>query len=227
MPHQDASSLNRRSFVGLSATGGLAALAGAHSTNAEEDNPNADGDTEQNQPQRPRPTTFQVACMTLPYSRFPLQRALTGIKNAGFRYVAWGTTHMENGNRTPVMATDANPREARELGMRCRNMGLTPVMMFSTIYPEARNAVEVLTNRIRQAAAGQVPQVLTFGHTRGGNRRVWIERLRQLGRVAADNNVTLVVKQHGGTTGSGTVLAEIRKEVNHPNSKVKYDAGSV
>ena len=35
------------------------------------------------------PTEFQVACMTLPYSRFPLQRALTGIKSAGYDYVAW------------------------------------------------------------------------------------------------------------------------------------------
>ena len=42
-----------------------------------------------------RPTQFQIACMTLPYSRFPLQRALTGIRAAGYRYVAWGTTHHE------------------------------------------------------------------------------------------------------------------------------------
>ncbi len=227
MPRQEISSLDRRSFVGLSTTASMAALTAASLTHADEPNTNADGEGQQNQPQRPRPTRFQVACMTLPYSRFSLQRALTGIKNAGFRYVAWGTTHMENGNRTPVLATDANPRTARDLGQRCRNLGLTPVMMFSTIYPEARNAVEVLTNRIRQAAAAQIPQVLTFGHTRGGNRRLWIQRLRQLGRVAADNNVTLVVKQHGGTTGTGTVLAEITREVNHANIKVNYDAGNV
>src|SRR5437016_843530 len=46
---------------------------------------------------RGKPTTFQVACMTLPYSQFPLERALTGIKAAGFEYVAWGTTHKEEG----------------------------------------------------------------------------------------------------------------------------------
>jgi hypothetical protein len=41
-----------------------------------------------------KPTNFQIACMTLPYSPFPLQRALEGIARAGYRFVAWGTTHM-------------------------------------------------------------------------------------------------------------------------------------
>ena len=55
--------------------------------------------------------------MTLPYSQFPLQRALTGIQAAGYRYVAWGTTHNEPGGpQMPVMAPDAPPEKARELG---------------------------------------------------------------------------------------------------------------
>lgn len=174
-----------------------------------------------------RPTRFQIACMTLPYSQFPLQRALQGIRHAGYEYVAWGTTHMENGQRTPVIAADAQPRVARELGQRCRDIGLTPIMMFSMIYPEAENAVAILTNRIRQAAAAGIPQVLTFGHTRGGNRRLWLERFRRLGPIARDNNVTLVVKQHGGSTGTGQACAEITREVNDAGIRVNYDAGNV
>src|SRR5262245_56558263 len=42
---------------------------------------------------RSRPTEFQIACMTLPYASFPWERALRGIKEAGYRYVAWGTKH--------------------------------------------------------------------------------------------------------------------------------------
>src|SRR5437868_5113875 len=49
-------------------------------------------------------TVFQIACMTLPYSQFPLERALTGLQSAGYRFVAWGTTHLENGQRVPVIA---------------------------------------------------------------------------------------------------------------------------
>ncbi|MBX9578705.1 MAG: sugar phosphate isomerase/epimerase [Gemmataceae bacterium] len=174
-----------------------------------------------------KPTRFQIACLTLPYSAFPLARALEGIKAAGYRYVAWGVTHREDGKEVPVVAPDAPPAKAKELAGRCRDMGLEPVMMFSTVYPEAKDGLEVLKARLLQAGAAGVPQVLTFGHTKGGNKAVWLDRLRKLGPVAADQNVTLVVKQHGGETGTGEACAAITREVNHPNIKVNYDAGNV
>lgn len=174
-------------------------------------------------------TDFQIACMTLPYAEFPLQRALTGIKSAGFEFVAWGTTHRERPGeeKTPVMPTDAAPNTARELAKRCRDLGLQPLMMFSTVYPEDPTAVEVLTQRIKQASAAEIPQVLTFGHTEGDNRTLWIERLKQLGPIARDHGVMVVVKQHGGATGTGKACAEIVREVDDAGIKVNYDAGNV
>jgi len=175
-----------------------------------------------------KPTEFQIACMTLPYSTFPLQRALTGIQAAGYKYVAWGTTHQESeGRRVPLMPTDAPPEKAKELGKRCRDLGLEPLMMFSTVYPEAGKGLEILTSRIQQAAAAKIPQVLTFGHTSGGNRALWIERFKKLGPIARDHGVLVVVKQHGGSTGTGEACAEIIREVNDEGVKVNYDAGNV
>lgn len=173
-------------------------------------------------------TKFQIACMTLPYSAFPLERALTGIKSAKYQYVAWGTSHQEaDGKRVPVLAADAPPEKAKELAKKCRDLGLEPLMMFSGIYPEAKNGLEVLKQRLLQAAAGRVPHVLTFGHTKGGNRALWIERFKVLGPIARDNGVLLVVKQHGGETGTGAACAEIIREVNDAGVKVNYDAGNV
>lgn len=186
------------------------------------------------QPTQPVPkekgplTKFQIACMTLPYSAFPLERALTGIKSAKYQYVAWGTSHQEaGGKREPVLAADAPPEKAKELAKKCRDMGLEPLMMFSGIYPEAKNGLDVLKQRLLQAAAGRVPQVLTFGHTKGGNRALWVERFKVLGPIARDNGVLLVVKQHGGETGTGAACAEITREVNDAGVKVNYDAGNV
>jgi sugar phosphate isomerase/epimerase len=165
--------------------------------------------------------------MTLPYSDHSFERALQGIRSAGFTYVAWGTTHRVNGQATPVMPATAPPMQARDQGERCRDAGLEPLMMFSGIYPEANNAVQVLTTRIHQAAAARIPQVLTFGHTQGGNRKLWVNRFRQLGPIARDNGVLIVVKQHGGTTGTGAACADIIREVNDAGIKVNYDAGNV
>jgi sugar phosphate isomerase/epimerase len=210
----DRSHLNRRSLLKLAAiSAGGAALSTLSPLDADE----------------PRKATeFQIACMTLPYSRFPLHRALTGIKSAGYRHVAWGTRHVEaSGEREPVMPEDASPAKARELGQRCRDLGLEPLMMFSIVYPEAPNGLEVLTNRIKQAAAAGIPQVLTFGHTEGGNAKVWIERFKQLGPIARDHGVTIVVKQHGGSTGTGEACAKITREVDDPGIMVNFDAGNV
>lgn len=180
----------------------------------------------QAQPGQGSPTKFQVGCMTLPYNQYPLQRALEGIKSAGFQYVAWGTTHKEEGESksVPVMPAEAPPQKAKELGARCRDLGLEPVMMFSGIYPEAPKGIEVLTARILQAEAAGIPQVLTFGHTSGPNRKIWVDRFKQLGPIARDHGVLIVVKQHGET---GELTGEIVREVANANIQVNYDAGNV
>ena len=176
---------------------------------------------------RGKPTRFQVACMTLPYSRFSLDRALSGIKAAGYSYVAWGTTHRDGAGEAPVMAPDAPPERARELGRKCRDLGLEPLMMFSMIYPEAADAPAIFRSRIRQAEAGGLRHVLTFGHTRDGNRKLWVERFKELGPMARDHGVTIVIKQHGGETGTGAACAAIVREVDDDGVKVNYDAGNV
>lgn len=166
--------------------------------------------------------------MTLPYSDFSLERALLGIKNAGYPYVAWGVKHREsNGEQVPVMPEDAPVESARSLGKRCRDLGLEPIMMFSTVYPEHPRGLDVLTHRIKQASAAGIGQLLTFGHTQGGNRPLWIERFKILGPIARDHAVTIVVKQHGGETGTGQACADIVREVDDTNVFVNYDAGNV
>jgi sugar phosphate isomerase/epimerase len=213
------SRFNRRTLL----KAGTAATLGALATGRFVGTATADDD------QPKKPTDFQIACMTLPYSQFPLARALAGIKKAGYRYVAWGTSHRETegGARIPVLSTDAPVLKAQELGKRCRDLGLQPVMMFSTIYPEHKDGLKILTSRVKQASAAGVPQVLTFGHTKGGNRKIWIERFKELGPIARDHNVMIVVKQHGGSTGTGEACAEITREVNDPNIMVNFDAGNV
>src|SRR5262249_2375590 len=139
---------------------------------------------------RGNPTKFQIACTTLPYAQFPFERALTGIKAAGFRYVAWYTTHRDTGGKqVPVLAEDDPPEKAKEIGKHCRDLGLEPVLMFSGVYPEAPKGLEVLKSRIGQAAAAGIPEALTFGQTKGGNRKLWVARFKELGPIARDKGV--------------------------------------
>ncbi len=172
---------------------------------------------------------FQIACMTLAYAEHPIERALQGIQSAGYEYVAWGTTHRATpGSKPqPMLPIDAPLSQADELAKRCRDLGLEPLMMFSMVYPESDDGLKWLTHRIMQAGRAKVPQVLTFGHTAGEHRQRWIERFQQLGKIARDEGVLLVVKQHGGETGTGVACAEIIREVDDAGIRVNYDAGNV
>jgi len=178
---------------------------------------------------RKPPTKFIHACMTLAWSKFPLMRALSGIKSAGYDHVAWGVRHTDSDGQTrEVMEVDAPPARAGELGRICRDFGLEPVKMYARVRPYDPNAVQGLTNRIRQAEKAGIQQVMTYGHLPGQDPTIWVRNLKQLGPVAADHNVLLVVKQHGGAiAGTGEALAKILREVDHPNVLMSYDAGNI
>lgn len=173
-------------------------------------------------------TKFQIGCMTLPYSSFPLMRALSGIAGAGYQYVGLGTTHNEiQGDRTPVIAPDAASGKARDLAARCRDLGLEPVMMFAGIYVEAPDSIKVHTRRIEQAASAGIRFVITFGKISPGAYDTWIRNLKELGPIARSAGVTLVLKQHGGNTGTGQACSKILSDVADEGVKLCYDAGNV
>lgn len=178
--------------------------------------------------QSAKPTNFQIACMTLPYAQFPLQRSLEGIVRAGFRFVAWGTTHVEApGDRRPVLAVDAPSADAKRLASRCRGMGLEPVMMFSTVQLEAPDAASAHLRRIEQAAAAGIPYLLTFGKTTPGEYGAFIGNLKRMAPAARKQGVTVVIKQHGGNTATGRDCARIVDEVGDDGLGVCYDGGNV
>lgn len=174
------------------------------------------------------PTRFPLACMTLPYSAHPFERALEGIKRAGYDHVAWGVNHKDaQGRPKPALAVDAPARDSAALAARCRGLGLEPVMMFSTVNLEAANALDAHLRRIEQAAAAKIPFLLTFGKTTPGEYEAFVSNLKRMAPAARKANVMVVIKQHGGNTATGEHCARIVREVAHESVKICYDAGNV
>ena len=212
--------MHRREFLGaLAASGMTSALTatGAAASPA--------------QAPAPRPaaaTTFQMACMTLPYAAFPIERALEGIKAAGYPHVAWGVTHKDaSGQTRPAMDVEAPPATAAALARRCRDLGLDPVMMFSTVFLEEPEAADAHRKRIAQAAAAGIPYLLTFGRTRPGEYERVIACLKAIGPVARQAGITVLIKQHGGNTATGAMCSTIIREVGDSGVRMCYDAGNV
>jgi sugar phosphate isomerase/epimerase len=173
-------------------------------------------------------TEFQLACMTLPYSPFPFERALRGIRSAGYRYVAWGTTHPDSsGRRVPLIDWKAPPSRAREIARQCTDEGLPPLMMFTMVNLEATEAPEAHARRIDQAAEAGIPFVLTFGQTKPGMYENVIRTLKHAGPLARKAGVLVVIKQHGGNTATGALCSKILAEAGDEGVKTCYDAGNV
>lgn len=174
-------------------------------------------------------TEFQIACMTLAYSDFSFERALKGIADAGFRYVAWAPKHKDSsGQNVPVLAENAPAEQARQLAAKSRDLGLEPVMMFGVVYLETPEAVDVYKRRIEQAAAARIPYVLAFGSPRAPAAVYpnWIHALKEIGPAARAAGVTIVIKQHGGVSATGRECARIVSEVADPGVRMFYDAGN-
>ncbi len=172
------------------------------------------------------PTEFQIACMTLPYGNAPFERALSGIASAGYRYVAWGPYQGIDGKRAPLLEPGAPASAARQLAARTRDAGLEPVMMFAVTYVEAPEALKDFRSRIEQAVAARIPYILAFGNTRKDMRDTWIRNLKAIGPMARGAGVTVAIKQHGGTTATGTMCAEIVEAVADEGIKMFFDAGN-
>lgn len=173
-------------------------------------------------------TRFQMACMTLPYAAFPIERALEGIQKAGYPHVAWGVTHKDaSGQQRPAMDVEAAPAASAALARRCRDLGLDPVMMFSTVFLEEPGAADAHRKRIAQAAAAKIPFLLTFGRTRPGEYERVIACLKAIGPVARQAGVTVLIKQHGGNTATGAMCSAIIREVGDQGVRMCYDAGNV
>jgi len=69
-----------------------------------------------------QPTEFQIACMTLAYTAYPVERALEGSARAAYKYVAVGPRH----RNTDTFPADAPAGAARDLAKRARDLGLEP-----------------------------------------------------------------------------------------------------
>src|SRR5262245_22897564 len=129
---------DRRTFLGLGAAGAWGVLTAEQAGAL------------QVQAARGKPTQFRVACMTLPYSQFPIEEAITSIKPPGYQFAAWCNPQRKGGHDkpVPVLPADAPPEKAKELGKLCRELGLEPVMMFSGVSPDSANGVDVLKKRV-------------------------------------------------------------------------------
>ncbi len=179
-------------------------------------------------------TPLPLGVHTLPYRREPLQRALQGIAQSGYRVVSLWTDHAGS----PIIPLDPTPAQTAALQGMITGFGLTPVAMFAR--RGAMEQMEPLRSDLDLCAALGMPLLQAAGpwpfvsaDKRKGEMRWYgeIERLlRHLAAAAPEaerRGVTIVLKPHRGATATGADLVDVIGRIGSPAVRACWDAGNV
>lgn len=178
----------------------------------------------------------KIACMTLPYMRFSIERAFEGISRAGYQYVSFGLPHA--GADVPVEGNDA---EVSKLGKLLEKYELTPVMLICMKPFKYDQPIERAYRRLEFARALDIKEVLSGGVTNykqfpdellpqqqyEENNRKFIEHYKRIAEKAEQLGIVITLKPYTGNTATSKELSETIRQIASPNLLPCYDTGNV
>jgi sugar phosphate isomerase/epimerase len=180
----------------------------------------------------------RVACETLPYSEFALERALEGIAGAGYEYVALGRTHQ----KVDVLPTDASDGDAEAVARKVADAGLKTCVIFAATGDFSRpDAVATYRRGLEFAGIMGVPQMLSWGPWEykewPGEKwaddewhkisESWFDGMMQVVPYAEQLGIEIVLKPHTGVTAYGERLRYAVERIGSETVRVCYDGGNV
>ena len=180
----------------------------------------------------------KLACMTLPYSELPFERAREGIACAGYEYVAYGWSHQGAEVPDPL----GGPDEVAEIRRKVEDAGLETVLLTAPGGGLTDDeGVTKFQRRMEQARELGCRFLLAHGpweyeswpdkkHPPERWKEMtdpWFEAMTSLARDAESLGAHIVLKPHTGTTASGAVLRETIERIGSDAVRVCYDGGNV
>lgn len=165
-----------------------------------------------------------LACMNRPWAQFSFERALEGVRAAGFSAFA-----LLSHAREQLIAPDTPPEEAARVAEIIAQHGLRLVMIHHSVQlgGTGEAALESTKRQIDHCRRLGVRVLLEMGCARPEHYDLYFEIMRQAAPYAEDQGVVIALKPHGGlsTTGPDT-LAAVRR-VDHPAYRVCFDPGNL
>ncbi len=214
--------MSRRAFLQTTALAGTALAAGACHTMA-------------------APSSWSIGCFNRPWmqkfgsrqqpldtpqpANWGIDGALKGIQEAGYHTVGLLTPMPEE----PFIGSQATGEYLTTLKGKIAASGLTANMGSLRVKPELplEEAIADTRRQIDHARFLKLEWLLTFGV----DNREYYEKYYQMMSDAADYaqaaKIKLVMKPHGGSSGTAEEIQRCLARVNRPNFKIWYDAGNI
>lgn len=168
---------------------------------------------------------WQIGCFNRPFTKWPFDQALKEIKQAGYKTVGLLTRTKDE----PFISADASAEYLEGLKKRISASGLATNMgaLRSRHNIPLEESVRELRRQIDNARFLSLKYVMSFGADKPEEFAHYIKAMTEAADYAQDKGIKLVMKPHGGISGSSAEILRVIKEVNHRNFSIWYDAGNI
>lgn len=166
---------------------------------------------------------WQIGCWTRPWAKEDYRVAFDAVVEAGMKYVALTGAKTDTGR---VIAAATPVEQARQVGVEARRRGLEITHVYGGGLPLHRGP-DSLQRMIDNASAAGAWSVVLSGL---GNEETYERSIRVITDLCDDaekKQVALVIKPHGGLTGTGPLCRKAIKQIGHRNVSLMYDPGNI
>lgn len=168
---------------------------------------------------------WAVGCFNRPWTKWGFDAALDGVKAAGYK-----TTGLLSRTREePFISANSTPEYLEGLKKRIAARGLKANMgaLNSRHNIPLADSIKEVRKQIDNARFLKLEYVLSFGTDRPTEFEHYFKVMSDAAAHAAERDIKLVMKPHGGASGSSDEILRCIKAVNHRNFKIWYDAGNI
>ncbi len=185
------------------------------------------------------PQPYRLGCQTLPYQNLPFERALEGIKKAGYKYVMLGSNHQKKPVFSPALSADSRNR----LRSLLSDEGLEPFMSFlgltvDVLKPEGIKSwldeLDLCREFGIRMTVAMGPRYYVHFPAQPKPARQWEKdvddyyaAIEPAIRHAENIGVTITVKPHSGIATTAKAAMQVMKRVVSDRFKICWDAGNV
>ena len=174
------------------------------------------------------PLEVKAGCMTRPWAKYPLERALEGIRRAGYAYTAYVGQH----EGKPSYSLQSTSAEVAALRRKVESFGLKAVAAWAG--DPLTYGTEGLRRHVELAGELGLEFLILSSPYAKQRRRPELTVDEEFAFIVtpvldlADSlGVGLHVKPHMGEFGAGPGLAALARRINHPRFGVAYDPGNI
>ncbi len=197
--------MNRREFI-LTSIGGATSFALLNSVEA-------------------KGVKWPIGCFNRPWTKWSFDQTLKEIKAAGYQTAGLLTRTKDE----PFIGADATPEYLNKLKERLRASGLAVNMgALRTRHniPPA-DSISEARKQIDNAQFLSLRYLMSFGVDDPAEFGNYVEVMTDSAAYAQVRSIKLVMKPHGGISGSSDEILKVIRAVNHHNFSIWYDAGNI